>query len=403
MDGELNYSVSVAGLDDWPGVRLVPAHQRQPSLLPIDAAFPASGETGSGKRTKQSVYQSGQPETEERPARPRGKKQRFNERQTRLRNTELGAYVDAYCTENALKLSSANEVRSTLAHVSRMRGIVFVKGLGDELLLEFRDYLLGLIGEDEMVAATANKHLRNLRAIAGYAAVDSLVRPPRFKKFLPTPKPRPYAWTPEQYGEIGKASRSVNGCVGKVAANIWWPAWWYTLSRAGCRLAVMMLAARHDYDATAGEGGVIWLRAEHQKQDRDQRIALPPYVKPFLQDLLDAHDEPLLFPWPYDQPKDGERSCWKTLFKHFQQKLLDPCGIKLPKGVKTRMCRRTVATVVNELGGNATKVCGHSNPAITHKHYEDPSRIAVTMDTLLMPADKPATKQTTLFQTEDKR
>ena len=93
-----------------------------------------------------------------------------------------------------------------------MRGIVFVKGLGDELLLEFRDYLLGLIGEDEMVAATANKHLRNLRAIAGYAAVDSLVRPPRFKKFLPTPKPRPYAWTPEQYGEIGKASRSVNGC-----------------------------------------------------------------------------------------------------------------------------------------------------------------------------------------------
>ena len=81
-------------------------------------------------------------------------------------------------------------------------------------------------------------------------------------------------------------------------AGVWWLAWYLTMSRAGNRLTALMKAQRGDY-----QHGVIWLRADNQKQDEDQRLALPDYCHGAIEDLLAAHDEPLLFPWPFDQPE----------------------------------------------------------------------------------------------------
>jgi hypothetical protein len=79
---------------------------------------------------------------------------------------------------------------------------------------------------------------------------------------------------------------------------------------------------------------------------------------------------------------------------------LDPSGISLPAGIKTRMCRRTAATVVEESGGSGQRLCDHSSDRITKKHYIPRNRVPVTRDALLIPEDAPPATQLDLFQRE---
>ena len=370
MDAEqtLDYAVTYAGLDGWSGAacsgqcavsseqKAGPASGRSipPTLFP-DSPAPSNTEA----RPPDSNPVTGQDRVSEQKDPPgRGRKrQRFKPRERRLRDLGVSSYVrDHYITEKGLADSTAGLVNDCLTHVTRSRGELRVKGLTLELLFDMRDYFLGLIADGDLKPATANKHLRQLRAIANHAATDRLVKPVLFRKMFIVPKPNPEAWTAEQYQKIEAASRVVTGSVGKVPAAVWWCAWWRTISRAGCRISAMMLAARGDY-----RNGVLWLRAENQKQDEDQRIALPPRSCLAVEELLHAHDDARLFPWPYDHVPEGSKTNWKTLFNHFQKLLLDPCGITVPSGVKTRMCRRTAATVVQESGGSGQRLCGHKS------------------------------------------
>ncbi len=381
------YEVSVAGLEDWPGVLLTPAHLPFPDSPTSSEHRPPGTGSSSGSRLEAMPQ-------EKTPTRPAARKSRWNERQRRMRGLDLVAYAKAYMVEKALCDSTRSLVADCLGHISRAKGLVWVKSLTTELLYEMRDYFLGLIAEGEISPATANKHLRQLQAIANHAASDRLVSMVRFRKFLIEPRPNPTAWTLEQYDKIEAAARKVTGSVGNVLAAVWWLAWWLTISRAGCRVSAMMLARRTDY-----ENKILWLRAENQKQDQDQRIALGPHSCRAIEDLLAAHDDERLFPWPHDEVKPGKKTNWKTLYKHFQKHLLDPCGIKLPRGIKTRMCRRTAATIVNESGGSGQRLCGHSSDRITKKHYIPRNRVPVTRDALLIP-DFDSARQLDLFEKE---
>ena len=154
----------------------------------------------------------------------------------------------------------------------------------------------------------------------------------------------------------------------------------------------MMKAERGDF-----QNGVFWLKRKNQKQKRDQKIELPRRSCAAIEDLLALHDQPRIFPWPFDAPKPGKRSTWKTFFKHFEKHLIKPAGLVLQSGVKTRQFRRTAATLIDDAGGNAQEHCDHSTSAVTRSAYIPHDRVKVTRQSRLIPEPE-APLQLNLFQ-----
>lgn len=404
MDG-LNYSVTVAGLEQFG---LFPN--------PLDSAVTTqNGQRGGDYK---SPPRSEPPETGNGPTRSGNgaraetiKKSRYSERQQRLRGLLLREFArNHYLTPRNLSGAVVKITNTLLGHLARCRGETHVRDVRDELLWEMKDYFSGLIADGELGANQANKNLRTLKAIGNCAATMRLIRGRlTFNDFLATKNPEPKALALDDLWKINRAAQAVRGFVGdarqhgyEVPARLWWPAWYLTMSRVGNRLTAMMLSERRDY-----QHGVLHLRAENQKQDEDQRMALPDYVQPAVEDLLAAHDQARIFPWPFDQPKTGQPCNWKTLSKHFRQKLLQPAGITLPKGVLTRVFRRTAGSMVESLGGSGSKLLGHSNPSVFKKFYQDKSMGPITKDACLIPADRPPAppqgEQKDLFQWKDEQ
>lgn len=382
-----------------------PAQAGTPALFPASPEPPAQVKMGCGEPDCESGSRSGRPETESGPTRKGGKRPRYTERQQGLRSLSVREFArDHYIAARALGPSDIENVNALLSHLGRCRGQTLVRELSDELLYEVRDYFLVLIADRECGPANANKNLRYLRAIANYAARERLLKARlTFSAFLPVPKPRPKALTEGECAKIGQAARAVTGFVGEkkrdgyaIPAGVWWYAWYQVMSRVGNRITALMKAPRGDYlsgqvvtiDGRKMIGGVIWLREENQKQKADQRLAVPDYVAAAVEDLLQAHDEPLLFPWPHDKRREDQKPNWKTLYAHFRKKILAPAGVSTPKGVVTRVFRRTAGTWVEKLGGSGRRHLGHSSDSVFKTFYQDPSQGPVTTDACLIPEDK---------------
>ena len=271
---------------------------------------------------------------------------------------------------------------------------------GRELLVEelvvgslkrFRGWFSGKIAEG-LSPATANLHLRQLRAIWNHAArrqwTDSgrrwrAIQPPPPMEFFEEPPPNVDAWRVSDLDRIEEQVRNLTGMVGPVPADVFWTAWALVFRSLGCRVTAMMLCRRTDYDSTER---ALLLRCENQKQNKDQRIALPPRAAAAVERLLAAHDHERIFGcWPFDPPeqKTGRRK-WRVLSKHFMNRLVTPCGLTLPKGVKTRQFRRTAATIVAERGGDATELLGHASRKTTER-YKDRKRRPICRQSLLIP------------------
>jgi integrase len=382
---DTTYSISAAGVEEF-------------LLFPPCPEPPAPSDSGQRLPDQSSGYRARPVDRENEPTRTRVKKSHYTPREQALRGLQVREFIrDQYLPTHRLKVSTLDDLNVLLGHLARCRGQTFVRELNDELLQSALDYFLTQIADGEMGAANANKNLRYLKSLANYAHLKKLVRRPiTFSDFLEEPRPEPRALTREEYWKIGQAARAVTGAVSGVPAPTWWYAWYLTMSRVGNRLTAMMYAERRHY-----QHGVLHLIADNQKQDEDQRLQLPDYAQPAIEDLLAAHDQPRIFPWPFDKPKPGKRQNWKTLFSHFRAKLVKPAGIELKPGVLTRVFRQTVATMIDCAGGNATKQLGHSSPVITKKHYLDKSQTPVTTGALLIPQDQPPPpppgKQQTLF------
>ena len=248
-----------------------------------------------------------------------------------------------------------------------------------------------------MSPATANRHLRQLRAIWNFAARPRWTneglrwrptKPPPPMEFFREPETDVDAWTPDQLALIESRARSLTGMVGNVPARVFWPAWALVQQKIGCRITAMMLTRRGDYDSAAK---ALLLRRENQKQKKDQRIALPARTAAAIEELLAAHDGELIFGcWPFDPPnRSTGRHHWPVLSSHFERLLVTPIGLKLEKGVKTRQFRRSAATIVEENGGNAQELLGHANRKTTER-YKDRKRGPICRQSLLIPDGAPA-------------
>ena len=269
---------------------------------------------------------------------------------------------------------------------------LLVKELAILELRRFRAWLAKRVAAGTLRPATANRHLRQLRAIWNHAARwqwaesgrkwRAIKRPPPME-FFPEQEPDVDAWTPEEEASIERQARLQKGLVGGVPADVFWTAWALVMGKIGCRITAMMSAKRSDYDPLHK---ALLLRRENQKQKKDQRIALPPRAAAAVERLLAAHEHERIFGcWPFDPPvKATGRPKWKVLAKHFEQRLVIPAGLSLAKGVKTRQFRRSAATICEENGGNAQELLGHSSRATTER-YKDRKRRPICRQSLCIP------------------
>ena len=255
----------------------------------------------------------------------------------------------------------------------------------------FYDHLTSLVAGGSISAATANNNLRHLRAILGHAGKKKWATPPALE-LLVEEEHEVDAWDEVTLRRIRERAAGLSGSIClptgagrilplEIPAGTWWAAWAGALCSTGARITATMLARREDFTEDA-----LLLRAENQKQRKNQRFALPKGVSAAMRKLLKAHREPLIFPWPFDPPDSNGLRKWRSLRRHFRQLLLAPLGIKLPKGVATKQFRRTAATIIDEKGGNATAQLGHSGEAVTRR-YKDRKRMPVIRDGLLIDSD----------------
>jgi len=266
-----------------------------------------------------------------------------------------------------------------------------LRDVRDSWVETFRNWLASQIGP-RFKTPTANKYLRQLRAIYNYAVRKKVLRSLSPIDFLEENEPEINAWTPEENARVEEQARKQTGMVGPVPASVFWTAWALVFQKLGSRVTATMLSGRKDYDP--GERALTLIR-RNQKQKRDQRIILPTRAAAAVERLLAAHDHELIFGvWPFDPPvkKDGRRK-WKVLSKHFEERLVKPAGLELQKGVKTRQLRRTAATICDENGGNPQELLGHSSPKTTEL-YKDKRRRRACRQSFFIPDADP---QLTLF------
>jgi integrase len=319
-----------------------------------------------------------------------------NPQRARQRALTLKTFVqEKYLTERrhppqgptaTLAMASIDQLSKAIGREPLLRDLCY------PTLETFRTFLQARIAAG-LSPATANLHLRQLRAIWNHAARWQrtaggrkwrAVRPAEMT-FFAEAEPDVVAWTAAELDAIEQQARTLTGAVGKekVPADVFWTAWVLVLRSLGCRITAMMLCERQDYDPTCR---ALLLRRENQKQHQDQRIALPPRAAAAVERLLQCHGSGRIFGcWPFEPPDKGTgRPKWRVLVKHFSRRLVVPAGLKLPRGVKTRQFRRTAATILEEHGGNAQELLGHADRKTTER-YKDRRRRPICRQSLLMP------------------
>lgn len=307
----------------------------------------------------------------------------------RLRAMTLAQYAEIHFLpekNHATTSATAELTRAALKRLGEFSGRdVAMHEISPGLIRDFRNWMARKIASGATYGpATANKHLRQLRAVLGHAAKNRIIRPLPPIAFLEEAEPDVQAWEPAELAKIENQARAQEGMVGDVPAAVFWTAWSLVAQKIGCRITAQMLTRRQDYDPAER---CLLLRKSTQKQKKDQRIALPPRAAEAVERLLAAHDHETIWgSWPYDPPLASGRRKWKVLAKHFEEKLVKPAGLSLKKGVKTRQFRRTAATIVEELGGNPQELLGHASRRTTDLYLsKDPRRRKICRQSLLIP------------------
>jgi integrase len=329
----------------------------------------------------------------------RGPKRPSDPRREKMRGLEFEVYAfECYLpgTNHATDSAVAEICRDLFVRINSCFPFrrPLLRDVNDRWIERFRNHLAMRIGE-RFSPATANKYLRQLRAIANYAARKRLIRRPAEIDFLKQPERDVPPLSLQQLAALEAQARNLSGFLSRspftgpksqIPLAIFWTALLMVLARVGSRITATMLARREDYDR---ETRSLLLRAETQKQGRDQQIALPPRAAAAVERLLEAHDHALIFGcWPHDPPPRRGRRKWKTLAGHFRRLLAEPAGIALPRRMVFHIFRHTAATLCKDHGGDPQELLGHASPATT-RIYTRRARRTICRQSLVIPDPDP--------------
>ncbi len=177
---------------------------------------------------------------------------------------------------------------------------------------------------------------------------------------LREPKRLPKAWSLTEFERILTAAGKQPGEVAGISSSQWWRSLLLVAFDTGLRISALLQTRVADLDV---EAGVLFIAAEHQKQDADQVFALHADTRSLIA-LTAPFDREWLFPWPHGMRE--LRECYREILK----------TSGLPHGKKDlfHKLRRTSGTYLARATDAATAQShlGHSSMAVTARSYLDP-------------------------------
>ena len=185
--------------------------------------------------------------------------------------------------------------RIALDHVERILSPGTVADITRPLLTKFAAARI----KEGVAKATVNKDLRTLRAFLREAAKRKYIfRCPEIP-FLKAPSKVPTFVSPEVFAQLYAACHvATEPAEQGFTAEQWWQAYFVFLYLTGWRAWEPLSLTKEDVD---WEAGTVFLRAEHNKGDRDEVVPLHDTVIDHLRDIKSFG--PMLLPWPLPRRK----------------------------------------------------------------------------------------------------
>lgn len=238
----------------------------------------------------------------------------------------------------------------------------FTKSLGHETTLnELTDeniqrHMWRLVDEGRS-RATANKDCAQLCAIWRFANRNNLISSWPSVRKLQEPERVPLGWLPHEIDKIFESIDREPGRVSTAPAKLWWKCLLLVLIDTGERIGPMRKLPR-----TSLAGQYLLIPAELRKRGtRDKLYKLSAKTAVLLADLLSTHNEPMLFPWD---------RCETYLYNRYTG-ILTRAGLSHDSKSKFHRLRKTTASIVKRMGGDAQAAMDHSS-ARTTRAYLDP-------------------------------
>lgn len=186
-------------------------------------------------------------------------------------------------------------------------------------------------------------------------------RPPKFVPRAKLTKPVPVAWTSQELEKlIATVEALPSSPIGGVAGWIWWKTLILLIYYTGARLGSILALEKSDVDLQRR-----LIRLRHTKNKREQLLAIPDNLVPFLEILLGSQGTEL-FPGKMRR----QQVCKKL------RRLVEKSGISGRKGPGkslTHRIRRTHISYVYSVDPELARLqAGHVSLRTTIEHYVDP-------------------------------
>jgi integrase len=246
--------------------------------------------------------------------------------------------------------------------------------LDDQRVSQFLGWLINV---KKRSPATANKHLRQLRAIVNYAVKKGLLQESLDLRRLDEDDEDPLCWDIEQVSAILSNAIRIAGEINGVPASLFWECLILLLLDCGPRINAFMALRLTDVNL---DRRLIIIRPRsfrgtvevRQKQRKGQTLPFHQQTADRLRLLIELDPtREMLFPWPFDL---NVRQL-STLRSHYR-KIVKAAGLSVDRKSMFHRLRRTTGTYV-ALGASddeAAQHLGHSHKRILIKSYKDPSK-----------------------------
>lgn len=217
-------------------------------------------------------------------------------------------------------------------------------------------------GRRRLTPAGVNGRRHRLGALWRWCASRGWILPPTYIPLAVEPQKIPQAWTVDELKQLFWAASRCPGSYDGISLRVWWPAFLGIMWDSGERTtAVMSLEWRH-----LRSDGVLHVPAQIRKgQRRDMVYRLHSDTLLTLAVVKAAR-----YRGP-DSQIFGTGHYSKFYYKY--DRLLKLAGLPTGRLNGPHKLRRSFATYIKLLGGDATAALGHSSDAVTRRSYLDPT------------------------------
>lgn len=281
-------------------------------------------------------------------------------------------FFDRYLPSNT-KLASAKTITQYGKAIRRysefLQEPATTAHLTDEMLGSFLRWLVEVKG---VRAVTANGEVKQIKAIWNWAAKKRLVELfPTIGK-LPEPERVPESWSETELLAIFNACREADGWIAQSKASDYWTAFHLVIWDTGERTGAMRELRWEWLDA---DTSTLTVPGEFRKGG----------VKAMVYRLKPATLEHIERLRPAGQNRIFEFDLTNAMFYHKYRRLIESAGLTYDRKSGPQKMRRTYASFIEKLGGNATRALRHSSRRVTEDSYIDPRIAGIEPENVRLP------------------